>query len=179
MNNSSNLNQYKPLTISNQSNQASSKEPFNASQLESFRNESLEAHNQKRRMHHVADLVLDPELNELAQNYAENLAMSNKLEHSKSKFKNQFKGENLYAGGGPINGKKAVDLWYEEIKDYDFTNPKNKRGTVGHFTQLVWKGSKQLGLGLAKSADGTNYVVANYFPAGNFVGQEKENVLPQ
>ena len=58
----------------------------------------------------------------------------------------------------------------------------------GHFTQLVWKNSKKLGLGLAqvvKDGWASNYVVARYDPRGNFnmVGQKVQdyqaNVAPK
>ena len=49
---------------------------------------------------------------------------------------------------------------------------------LGHFTQLVWKGSREVGIGRAQSRDGKWFVVANFFPAGNFVGRNAENVLP-
>ena len=49
--------------------------------------------------------------------------------------------------------------------------------STGHFTQLVWKESKEHCIALAKTEDGnTVYVAANYFPPGNFVGKYKENV---
>ena len=47
----------------------------------------------------------------------------------------------------------------------------------GHFTQVVWKDSKKLGIAYASGKSGT-YVVANYDPAGNFLGQYPENVQP-
>ena len=46
----------------------------------------------------------------------------------------------------------------------------------GHFTQVVWKESKKLGIAYASGKSGT-YVVANYDPAGNFLGQYPTNVL--
>ena len=48
----------------------------------------------------------------------------------------------------------------------------------GHFTQVVWKSSTDFGVGKAQTKDGKWLVVANYYPAGNFVGRYKENVLP-
>lgn len=48
----------------------------------------------------------------------------------------------------------------------------------GHFTQVVWKNSKALGIGWVQMNDGTTYVVANYEPAGNVIGQYEKNVLP-
>jgi len=40
----------------------------------------------------------------------------------------------------------------------------------------VWKGSKKLGIAKAKGKQGGTYVVANYEPAGNFIGKYAENV---
>lgn len=46
----------------------------------------------------------------------------------------------------------------------------------GHFTQVVWKGSREIGVGKARSNDGKILVVANYRPAGNVIGRFSENV---
>lgn len=50
--------------------------------------------------------------------------------------------------------------------------------STGHFTQVVWKDSKEFGIGKAKTKDGKWLVVANYYPAGNFMGKNAENVFP-
>lgn len=45
----------------------------------------------------------------------------------------------------------------------------------GHFTQVVWEGSTELGVGLA--TDGyITFVVGQYLPAGNMQGQFEQNV---
>lgn len=49
---------------------------------------------------------------------------------------------------------------------------------TGHFTQVVWKDSKETGLWRTQMKDGTWIVVAYYYPAGNYVGEYAENVLP-
>ena len=49
---------------------------------------------------------------------------------------------------------------------------------LGHFTQVVWKNSKNLGIAKARSSSGKIIVVANYEPAGNFIGQYVQNVPP-
>ena len=48
---------------------------------------------------------------------------------------------------------------------------------TGHFTQLIWKDSKQLGVGVAKSRKGFTKLVAKYKPAGNVIGSYTQNVL--
>lgn len=65
---------------------------------------------------------------------------------------------------------------YEEIKLHTFgVEPKNLNS--GHFTQVVWKESKELGVAFAKNG-GKVIVVANYSPPGNFIGHFAENVPP-
>ena len=57
-------------------------------------------------------------------------------------------GENLAP-----KGNVAVDSWYKEIKDYAFgqANPSNFM-KVGHFTQVVWINTKQVGCAVATNA---------------------------
>ncbi len=68
---------------------------------------------------------------------------------------------------------------YEEVckPGHDFNS--DGGGGTGHFTQVVWKGSKTLGIGKAtaeKNGMFCTYVVGRYKPAGNFMGKYKENV---
>jgi len=69
-------------------------------------------------------------------------------------------------------------MWYDEIKDYNFKNPGNFGGT-GHFTQVVWAGSLEMGVAKAGEDTGSQYVVARYSPPGNVMGQYQENVHPK
>lgn len=48
---------------------------------------------------------------------------------------------------------------------------------IGHFTQIVWKNTQYLGVGIAKNAYGRTVIVATYFPPGNYKGQFINNVL--
>jgi len=48
----------------------------------------------------------------------------------------------------------------------------------GHFTQVVWKSSTQVGCAVAgPSKSGWFYVGCNYTPPGNYQGQYVANVL--
>ena len=69
------------------------------------------------------------------------------------------------------------EKWYNEINDpgYDFSNPGWSSG-IGHFTQVVWVKSTELGMGHASTPDGSVFTVARYAPAGNFMGQFADNV---
>ncbi|CAF4223576.1 unnamed protein product, partial [Rotaria sordida] len=47
---------------------------------------------------------------------------------------------------------------------------------TGHFTQVVWRSTKKLGVGVAYADEGrTVYVVAQYSPPGNYQGQYQAN----
>ena len=141
-------------------------------------NEALRMHNQLRAKHHSPPLRLNNEISKIAQKYAQYLADNDMMEHSSNQYKGEDLGENLFmCGGYKITGKNMTESWYSEIKDYNFRNP-DEYGDTGHFTQVVWKESKELGIGYAKSRSGNYYGVANYYPAGNFIGNYKENVLP-
>jgi uncharacterized protein YkwD len=118
-------------------------------------------------------MYLTAKLNEYSQKYAETLAQKNVMQHSThdqlEKIYGDWTGENLYTywtsvSNLTLTGADAVDSWYSEIFDYDFKKGKSKNGkVVGHFTQLVWKGTTQLGIGVAKNKQNSVYVVANYF----------------
>ncbi|XP_060768197.1 GLI pathogenesis-related 2 [Neoarius graeffei] len=143
----------------------------------SFATEFLQAHNEYRLKHQALPLTLDSNLNSSAQVWANHLLSVRTLKHSSTNL-----GENLYykysSPPKKVTGRIAVDSWYNEIKNYNFTRPGFSSGT-GHFTQVVWKDSKQLGVGVA--TDGTTtIVVGHYSPAGNITnaGYFEKNVLP-
>ena len=156
--------------------------------LERFQRDGLKRHNYYRKYHQSGPMELTQKLNEFAQKYAETLAAKNTMQHSthdaREKIYGDWTGENLYyfwtsESNLTINGATAVDVWYDEIKDYDFKKGKSKNGgVVGHITQLVWKDSTQLGIGVAKSSQNSVFVVANYHPGGNFNNNELKNVFP-
>lgn len=153
----------------------------NSSSDSNFINGSLERHNYYRAMHGAPDLVHNPELSKKAQKYAEYLASKDLFEHSNCKWGNKDVGENLaMCGGCQMTAEKSVDMWYDELYNpgYNYDEPGFDMGT-GHFTQVVWVGSKEVGFGLAQSKKTKRwYSVANYYPPGNYEGQFDTNVLP-
>jgi glioma pathogenesis-related protein 2 len=74
-----------------------------------------------------------------------------------------------------VHGKDAVDAWYDEIKQHTFGIEPRTTGT-GHFTQVVWKDSRELGVGVSKNSKGQVFVVCNYDPPGNYVGRYAQSV---
>ena len=140
----------------------------------------LEKHNEYRKQHQVGELTINCDLMKIAQKYSKKLHDNNKFEHSHDKYDGKNMGENLYRKWGGTNtyeAPAATIAWYNEIKDYNFNTGKSRNSNhVGHFTQVVWKGTEELGVGFTCGDNGC-FVVANYYPAGNYVGQFTENVL--
>lgn len=145
---------------------------------EAFARAILKHHNEYRRRHNVPELVLDTILNGVAQSWASNLGKSDKFGHNPStKY-----GENVYCmwssdrNANP-NPKDVCRSWYDEIRDFSFgTEARGRTATTGHFTQIVWRNSKKLGVGLSKTRTGKVVVVCNYDPSGNIAGQYNANV---
>lgn len=146
-----------------------------------FAEEALGAHNEYRKRHQASNLKLSSDLNDFAQRWAEHLVATNKFEHSDCNLKGEKLGENVAMkwASGPTNytGQDCTDQWYSEVKDHTFgCEPSSLKS--GHFSQVVWKGSKEMGIGKAEDGKGKTIVVASYRPAGNMMGKFAENVLP-
>ncbi|XP_061881181.1 Golgi-associated plant pathogenesis-related protein 1-like isoform X1 [Entelurus aequoreus] len=144
---------------------------------ESFQRDFLEAHNAYRAKHGSPPMALSQEVSAAAQLWADRLLASGAMRHS-----NTADGENIYTKWSSatieLTGKEAVDSWYSEINNYNWSRPGFSSGT-GHFTQVVWKESVHLGVGMA--TDGHQvFVVGQYRPAGNMNRQQHfmANVLP-
>uniref|UniRef100_A0A4W4G2J6 SCP domain-containing protein n=1 Tax=Electrophorus electricus TaxID=8005 RepID=A0A4W4G2J6_ELEEL len=143
----------------------------------SFEAEFLKMHNAYRSQHGAPPLTVNRTLCRSAQVWAEHLLSIKTLKHSDGSY-----GENLFytfsSGPKKLTGHEAVDSWYSEIKDYRFNRPGFTSGT-GHFTQVIWKDTKELGVGLATDGAMT-FVVGQYLPAGNIsnAGYFEKNVLP-
>lgn len=147
---------------------------FRFTGLDSFEQDCLLQHNLYRRQHRVKPLKWSEELAEGARRWAEHLASVNSLET----FEGKEVGENLTSvHGNVLNGSEAADSWYKEATDYNFEDPAFN-AKCGRFTQVVWASSREFGVAKCVADDGTQYVVARYKPAGNIVGEFKENVKP-
>uniref|UniRef100_A0A8C9TYA0 Golgi-associated plant pathogenesis-related protein 1 n=1 Tax=Scleropages formosus TaxID=113540 RepID=A0A8C9TYA0_SCLFO len=141
-----------------------------------FAEEVLRSHNEYRRRHQAPPLKLSSKLSREATRYAESLASTRILKHSASRGSC---GENLAWASYDQSGKDVADRWYNEVKNYNYNRPGFSSGT-GHFTAMVWRSTKKLGVGKAEATDGSTFVVARYFPAGNITNQGhfEANVLP-
>jgi len=135
--------------------------------------------NNYRKLNSAPPLKWDNTVAAFSQKWSNYLLTNHLFQHSGT----QKYGENLaYFGGYGTDIltllKLAVDMWYNEIKMYDFNNPGFSEAT-GHFTCLVWKSSTTFGMGISiNPSSGTVDIVMNTSPPGNVIGEFAQNVLP-
>uniref|UniRef100_A0A8C2DAW2 GLI pathogenesis-related 2 n=1 Tax=Cyprinus carpio TaxID=7962 RepID=A0A8C2DAW2_CYPCA len=120
--------------------------------LSQFRQSLLEAQNDYRRQHGARPLSLCSVLTKEAQDWAAYLISINAL-------KNSSKG-------------------YGETMSYKWTS--TMVPPTGNFTQMIWRSTEQVGVGLASDGKGKFITVAFYKPSGNITnpGYFQDNVKP-
>ncbi|XP_014261579.1 uncharacterized protein LOC106673807 isoform X2 [Cimex lectularius] len=139
-----------------------------------FNDEMLKLHNEYRARHGSPPLKLNEQMCEKAQDWAETLAKTSKLD---SKNDSEY-GENLFwtSASRQCAAKDACASWYNEVKHFKY-GVEPKALNAGHFTQMVWRETKELGVGRAKGRGGSLFIVAFYKKRGNIVGHFGANVL--
>lgn len=134
----------------------------------------LDLHNRERAAVGAAPLEWDPALARLAAAYGPMLAARGGLAHSPASMR-AGQGENLWMGTGRSYGVAAMfEGWAREKRFFRpgvFPNV-STTGTVadvGHYTQIVWPGSRRLGCHV-EQAPSFDYLICRYAPAGNVIG---------
>lgn len=113
------------------------------------------------------DLKWSDKLAQECTAYAKQLIDRNAFEHSGA----EDVGENLYMGVNQGSLSAATRCWLAEEKYYHGQPIDGGLTKYGHYTQCVWPGSREVGIGMAERTGGRIVVVARYSPAGNYCGQ--------
>ena len=143
--------------------------------LEKINSKALDLHNKYRKKHNSQQLELSYELCKKAQKKVNDLINGNYDETIDSEEDNKL-GENICISNcKDVDVEKACQSWYDEGKSYNFDLNTYQRGTT-HFTQMVWKDTKEVGFGYSKLQNGKSYFIALYLPSGNELFKFKENV---
>jgi pathogenesis-related protein 1 len=136
---------------------------------------ALNFHNKIRQDVDVEPLEWSVELSKFAQEWADYLSTNGcKIKHRPHEGQyTQKYGENIYwGGGGEYTCAYASQRWYSEIKDYRYgILTEDIWHKTGHYTQMVWRRTTKLGMGISKCSDGSTIIVANYFPPGNTIDE--------
>lgn len=129
--------------------------------ISTISNACLNLHNTYRSRHQQTPPLRKPSsrLQTYANKRAQELAGTDNFSHPT----NCPYGENLFMGyGKDFNCKDAIKSWYDEIKIYNY-NQASFSKQCGHFTQIVWKGTREVACARSKSRKSGNvYVVVSY-----------------
>ena len=133
---------------------------------DSLARDMLAAHNAVRATVKVPPLVWSDNLARVAQEWANTLLEKKQFVHRpKSKL-----GENLYQiEGAKSTPKEVVDRWASESTNFNYKSNKC-HGVCGHYTQIIWSGTKEAGCAVARGGNREVWV-CEYNPPGNYVGQ--------
>jgi len=133
---------------------------------------ALSAHNKFRALYGAKPLKWSNTLANSAQVWASRCV----FEHSNGDLGPY--GENIAAGAPTETMANGIRSWTNEAKQYDYKNP-----TYSHFTQVVWKSTKQLGCARVQCGSkifsgfsSSDFIVCEYYPEGNVIGEFGQNV---
>ncbi|MES2493418.1 MAG: CAP domain-containing protein [Pseudomonadota bacterium] len=135
----------------------------------------LAAHNEERGAVGVAPLRWDPALARDAQRWADTLAASGRFRHSPQSARADV-GENLWAGTkGYFRPENMVEAWVREKRffkqgAFPHNSTTGKVEDVGHYTQLIWRQTGEVGCAKAANSD-EEFLVCRYANAGNYIGE--------
>jgi pathogenesis-related protein 1 len=130
-----------------------------------FSREMLAAHNNIRTKINLPPLQWSSSLAAYAQQWANSLIVKNRAAHnSKSPY-----GENILVTGLGSTPSTVVAEWASEVQDYTYHSNACK-GDCGHYTQLVWRSTREVGCAMAHNSQREIWV-CSYDPPGNFSGE--------
>lgn len=159
------------------------------------RDQLLADHNQVRSTvnptaANMTRLVWDPALATVAQNWANQCRWAHNpnaaADYAALSSNGGGAGENIFVTTAPraialAGANSGVTLWGNERVNYNYaTNSCAAGQDCGHYTQMVWARTVRVGcairqcasmVGLPATFANAQFLVCNYNPAGNFIGQ--------
>ena len=141
----------------------------------SFDQRILAAHNWERMRLGLEPLSWNDALAGSAKAWADHLAATGRFEHAPEDGQAP-EGENLWAGTrGYYSPEEMVEAWTREKRFFrpglfPDNSTTGEVEDVGHYTQMVWRATTQIG---CAKATGTreDILVCRYSEAGNYIGE--------
>lgn len=134
----------------------------------------LLSHNLIREKHRLAPLRWNAELEDQARDWAMRLSREDRLFHA-DKDTRRGRGENLWRGSKDhykpedmIAAFEAEGAFFRPGVFPEISHTGNWQD-VGHYTQIVWPETIEVGCAVARS-ERDDYLVCRYYPAGNIAG---------
>ncbi len=132
-------------------------------------------HDTARRSYGAAPVAWNDQLAADAMAWARVLAQSGTFGHDPQSDRMVREGENLSMGTrDAYSYAELAAFWSNERVDFERgVFPAVSRSgdwhRVGHYTQMVWPGTRQVGCAMASNAT-DDFLVCRYLPAGNVIG---------
>ncbi|XP_058232004.1 cysteine-rich venom protein [Hemibagrus wyckioides] len=76
-------------------------------------------------------------------------------------------GENLLQSSNILSWTDVVTAWHNEVANYNYPKGSTNGKSIGHYTQVIWFGSYEVGCGVAKCG-GLYFYDCQYYRAGNY-----------
>ncbi|WP_234028719.1 CAP domain-containing protein [Pseudoblastomonas halimionae] len=134
----------------------------------------MDLHNRERALFGQNQLAWSPSLAREAQDWADELARRGVLQHA-GRTATRGAGENLWMGtAGYYSIEDMIGGFVEEKRHFQPGRFPDVSRTgdwidVGHYTQMIWPTTQEIGCALATGA-GQDVLVCRYWPAGNWMG---------
>lgn len=141
----------------------------------SLQTDMLDAHNAARRQVGLAPMEWSAPLAAEARAYANQMSRSGHFAHSSQSPGARPQGENLWMGiRGAYSHAEMAGSWVDEQHLYDGGTvdqaiSTGTFGDIGHYTQIIWRGTRQVGCAIASNSQ-DDYLVCRNLPAGNVMG---------
>ena len=135
----------------------------------------LAAHNRERTAADIPPLRWNSDLAVSAKAWADHLAATGAFEHAPEKASDP-EGENIWAGSkGYFAAEGMVDGWIREKRNFrpgvfPHNSITGNVADVGHYTQLMWRDTGQIGCAVA-TGQVEDVMVCRYSQAGNYLGE--------
>jgi hypothetical protein len=136
----------------------------------------LAVHNRERSGLGLVPLAWNPALARSARRWADYLAATGRFEHAPENYAAP-QGENLWAGSkGYFTPEAMVSAWIREKRffrpgRFPDNSTTGRVEDVGHYTQLVWRATTEVGCAEA-SGTSEDILVCRYAEAGNYRGEQ-------
>ncbi|XP_052434216.1 cysteine-rich venom protein ENH1 [Carassius gibelio] len=78
-------------------------------------------------------------------------------------------GENLFKASEDYSWTRVINAWRSEVNNYEYPTGSTNGLSIGHYTQVVWYSSYEVGCAVAKCGNSYFYG-CHYYRAGNFRG---------
>jgi len=145
----------------------------NNNNLEKIYNTILKIHNDIRQKNKHEKIELNDKLTQIAQKTADNFDILEESNFQIENYNNKPLGINYEKfNDDNLKIKDICEKWIMEGNKKQIKN----FSKIKHFTQIVWKNTKEIGIGYSELNNKEKILVILYYPAGNIFEEFNENI---